>query len=113
MSVDTKNTKLKNATKKTNLSNIKEESKFNYFKSSKSEEVGDSSKSNNDESFNRKHKELHNLWSQYYRDGKTERSLIKRKLIIVLKKRKPFIIFSKDSKRKEHTLEKLLVKIVI
>ena len=38
MNVDTQNAKLKNATKKINLSNIKEESKSNYYKSSKSEE---------------------------------------------------------------------------
>ena len=31
MSVNTQNAKLKNATKKTNLSNIKEESKSNYY----------------------------------------------------------------------------------
>ena len=39
MNVDTQNSKLKNATKKINLSNIKEESKYNYYESSKSEEI--------------------------------------------------------------------------
>ena len=37
MNVDTKDAKLKNATKKINLSNIKEELKSNYHESSKSE----------------------------------------------------------------------------
>ena len=37
MNADTQNSKLKNATKKINLSNIKEESKSNYYESSKSE----------------------------------------------------------------------------
>ena len=62
ISVNTQNAKLKNATKKTNLSNIKEESKSNYYESSKSEGDWDSSKSNNDESPIRKHIEFHNLW---------------------------------------------------
>ena len=60
MSVESQNVKLKNATKKINLSNIKEESKSNYYESSKSEGDWDSSKSNNDESPIRKHKELQN-----------------------------------------------------
>ena len=50
MNVDAQNSKLKNATKKINLSNIKEDSKFNYYESSKSEGDWDSLKSNNDES---------------------------------------------------------------
>ena len=62
MSVESQNVKLKNATKKINLSNIKEESKSNYYESSKSEGDWDSSKSNNDESPIWKHKELQNLW---------------------------------------------------
>ena len=45
MNVDTQN-----AIKKTNLSNIKEESKSNYYEFSKSEGDWDSSKSNSDES---------------------------------------------------------------
>ena len=50
MNVDTQNSKLKNATKKINLSNSKEESKSNYYKYSKSEGDWDISKLNNDES---------------------------------------------------------------
>ena len=86
MNVDTQNSKLKNATKKINLSNIKEESKYNYYESSKSEGDWDSSKSNNDESPIWKHKELQNLWSQYFRDGKTESDLIKERPPFLLKK---------------------------
>ena len=41
---------LKNTAKKNNLSNIKEESKSNYYESSKREGGWDSSKANNDES---------------------------------------------------------------
>ena len=37
MKMDTKNVELKNTTKKINLSHIKEESKSNYYESSKSE----------------------------------------------------------------------------
>ena len=43
MNVDTQNAKLKNATKKISLSNIKEESKSNYYESSKREGNWDSS----------------------------------------------------------------------
>ena len=39
MNVDTQNAKLKNATKKINLSNIKEESKSSYYESSKKKEI--------------------------------------------------------------------------
>ena len=39
MNVDTQNSKLKNATKKINLSNIKEESKYNYYESSNAKEI--------------------------------------------------------------------------
>ena len=89
---------LKNVTKKINLSNIKEESKYNFFESSKREGDWDSSKSNNDESPIAKHKELQNLWSQYFRDSKTESDLIKERPPFLLK-RKLSIIFSKDSER--------------
>ena len=64
---------------------------------------------NYDESLIRKHKELQNLWSQYFRDGKTERDLNKERPPFLLK-RKLSIIFSKDSERKEHTLEKKIRK---
>ena len=74
-----------NATKKINLSNTKEETKFSYYESSKSERDLDSSKSNNDKSPIRKHKELQNLWSQYFRDGKTESDLIKETAIYLKK----------------------------
>ena len=46
INVDTKNSKLKNATKKINLSNMKEESDSNYYKSSKNEGDWDCSKLN-------------------------------------------------------------------
>ena len=49
-------------------------------------------------------KELQNLWSQYFRDGKTESDLIKERPPFLLK-RKLSIIFWKDLERKEHTLE--------
>ena len=44
------------------------------------------------------------LWSQYFRDGKTESGLIKERPPFLFK-RKLSIIFWKDSERKEHTLE--------
>ena len=102
--VDTQNAKLKNATKKTNLSNIKEELKSNYYEFSKSKGDWDSSKSNNKSPI-RKHKELQNSRSQYFRDRKTESDMIKEILTFLLK-RKLSIIFSKDSERKEHTFGK-------
>ena len=77
MNLDTQNAKLKNATKKINLSNIKEEKKSSYNESSKREGDWDSSKSNNDEFPIWKNKELQNLWSQYFREGKTESDLTK------------------------------------
>ena len=86
MNVDIQNAKLKNATKKISLSNIKEELKLNYYESSKSKGDWDSSKLNNDESPIRKHKEPQNLWSQYFRDGKTESDLIKERPLFRLKK---------------------------
>ena len=91
MNVDTQNSKLKNATKKINLSNIKEESKSNYYESSKNERDWNSSKSNNDESLIWKHKVLQNLWSQYFRDGKTESDLIKKRSLFLLKKKTVYI----------------------
>ena len=77
---------LKNTTKKINLSNIKEESSSNYYESSKIEGDWDSSKSNNDESPIRKHKELQNLWSQYFRYSKSKSDLIKERPPFHLKK---------------------------
>ena len=95
MNVDTQNSKLKKTTKKINLSNIKEESKYNYYESSKSEGDWDSSKSNNDESPILKHKELQNLWSQYFRDGKTESDLIKERPPFLLNKKTVYNIFKR------------------
>ena len=45
------------------------------------------------------------MWSQYFRDRKTEGDLIKERAPFLLK-RKLSIIFSKDSDRKEYTSEK-------
>ena len=84
---------------------ILKKTKSSYYESFKSEGDWDSSKSNNNESSIRKHKELQNLWSQYFRDGKTESDLIKDRPPFLLK-RKLSIIFRKDSEIKEHTLEK-------
>ena len=86
MDVDTQNAKLKNATKKINLSSIKEETKSSYYELSKSEEDWDNSKPNNDEYPIWKHKELQNLWSQYFRERKTESDLIKDRPPFLLKK---------------------------
>ena len=105
MNVDTQNDKLKNATKKINLSNIKKKIKSSYYESSKSEGDWDNSKSNNNESPIWKHKEFQNLWSQYFRDGKIESDLIKERPPFLIKQ-KLSIIVSKDSERKEHILEK-------
>ena len=99
MNVDTQNAKLKNATKWINLSNIKEETKSNYYESSKSEGDWDSSKSNNDKSPIWKHKELQNLWSQYFKDEKNESDLIKERLPFPLKKKTVYNI-SKRLKEK-------------
>ena len=109
MNVNSQKFKLKNATKKIYLSNIKEESKYNYYKSSKSEGDWNSSKSNNNESSIWKHKEFQNLWRYYFRDGKTESDLTKERPPFLLK-RKLSIIFSKESERKEHTLGKRIKK---
>ena len=84
---------------------ILKKTKSSYYEFFKSEGDWDSSKSNNNESSIRKHKELQNLWSQYFRDGKTESDLIKDRPPFLLK-RKLSIIFRKDSEIKEHTLEK-------
>ena len=100
MNVDTQNAKLKNATNKINLSNINKESKSNYYKSSKSEGDWDSSKSNNDESPITKHKELQNLWSQYFRDGKTESDLIKERPPFLLQKENCQQYFQKTQKER-------------
>ena len=86
---------LKNVTKKISLSNIKEESKSNYYKSSKSEGDWDSSKSNNDESLITKHRKLQNIWIQYFRDGKTESYLIKERPPFLLKKKTAYNIFKR------------------
>ena len=101
INVDTQNDKLKNATKKINLSNIEEELKSNCYESSKSERDWDSSKSNNEESPITKQKELQNWWSQYFREEKTGIYLIKERPPFLLK-RKLSIIFSKDSERNEY-----------
>ena len=95
MNVDIQNAKLKNATMKIELSNTKEESKSNYYESSRSEGDWDSSKSNNAESLITKHKELQNLWSQYFRDGKTKSDLTKERPPFLLKKKTVYNIFKR------------------
>ena len=78
MNMDTQNAKLKNATKKINLSNIKEKSKSSYYESSKSERDWDSSKSNNDKSPIWKHKELQNYEVNILETGKLKAIWLKK-----------------------------------
>ena len=100
MNVDTQN-----STNKINLSNIEEESKSSYYESFNSEGDWDSSNQNNDEFQIAKHKELQNLWSQFFRDEKTESDLIKERPLFLLK-RKLSIVSSIDLEGKEHILKK-------
>ena len=99
MNVDTQNAKLKNATKKISLSNIKKwqnQVTMNPLKEKEIEIV------QNQIMKNFQYERTKNLWSQYFRDGKTESDLIKERPPFILK-RKLSIIFWKDSERKEHT----------
>ena len=94
MNVDTQNAKQKNVTKKINLSNFKEESKSSYYEPSKSEGDWDSSKSNNDESPTRKHKEFHN-YEVNILERKTESDLIKERPPFLLKNKTVYNIFKR------------------
>ena len=92
---------LKNATKKINLSNIKKRQiqvTMNPLKEKEIEIV------QNQIMMNFQYERTKNLWSQYFRDGKTESDLIKERPPFLLQ-RKLSIIFWKYSERKEHTLK--------